>query len=138
MATKTKRPTPMRVGDVVVRVVRARGARGPQDGRWYWQARVFKERGRDGETVWNGWGTSAEVVKAIAGLVSEQGAAPERPATPAQPTTEVVTAEDLLSVWVAKVEREADAGSVARGTAASYRICARRLPTRSGSIVHMV
>lgn len=85
-----KRPKPASVGPVQVSVVR-----GPRDdGRWYWRGRV-SEAGKQ-RTVWTGWATSAEAVRACAGVVS--GA----PGTPGDTTADTV--REVLGYWRASQE----------------------------------
>ena len=134
MARKTKRPDKVRVGEVIARPIRTRGARGPDDGRWYWQARVFKQRGKSGDTVWTGWGTAGEVVQAIAALVGEQGPAPVPSSPPPSTAAQIVTVTDLVETWIPKVQRQAEAGTLAASTATSYRISARRLKGGFGDL----
>jgi integrase len=134
MARKPKRPEKLRVGDVIARPIRPRGKRGPDDGRWYWQARVFKARGKSGDTVWTGWGTPPEVVQAIAALVGRQGPAPHPASPPPSTAAPIVTVTDLVEFWIPKVLRQADAGTLAASTATSYRICARRLKGGLGDL----
>ncbi len=56
------RPTTRRRGSITAHVVRPRGPRGPQDGRWYWRAR----RGRT--NLWSGWASDEEIVARLAEL----------------------------------------------------------------------
>lgn len=57
------RPAGFESGRVKVRPVRPRGARGPQDGRWYWRGVVYE--GSAERTVWTGWATAGEAAWAI-------------------------------------------------------------------------
>jgi hypothetical protein len=47
-----RKPEKLKVGPVTARPMRPRGPAGPQDGRWYWRAEVWKGRGKQSETLW--------------------------------------------------------------------------------------
>lgn len=93
MTTK-RRPAPLVVGRVRVRVIR-----GPRaDGRFYWRARRFADCAET--TVWVGWATPAEAEREVSAVVAEV-AKPGRSAG-------VRTMFDLLDAWAASIEDRAD------------------------------
>ena len=107
-----RRPKPIAVADVSVRVVR-----GPDGaGRWYWRAdRPDGSGGRT--TVWSGWAAVAEVGVTVAGVVAG--------ATEAKPEPGLVTTvRDLLEYWIGSYEQRED---TARRTLPTVRSAARRL-----------
>lgn len=98
-----KRPRPIAVGPVRVRVVR--GPHAEDARRWYWRA----ERYQDGSAVavWAGWGTADEASRAVAALVAEGGdAAPRRDARRSPDT--IATVGDLLAYWLGAQRERAD------------------------------
>ena len=81
-----KRPSPAEIGGLHLSVLR-----GPNDdGLWYWRARDAERK-----TVWTGWASRADAIRALRELAGE----PEPPPT-------LVTVEDLLRVWVAERARD--------------------------------
>lgn len=100
MARKPRKPAKVEVGKVKARPVRPRGTRGPEDGRWHWQAVVYTGEGGGSRTVWTGWATRDEATVALSGLVAEEGPAPARPGPP-EPVATLATVRDLLECWAA-------------------------------------
>ena len=94
MVRRKKKPSKVEVGRVKVRALRARGTRGPQDGRWYWRAEVYEDGGS--RTVWTGWASRDEVVVEVADLVARDALD-----KPRQQETTVATVRDLLETWTA-------------------------------------
>lgn len=84
------RPAAFKVADAHVRPKRARGPAGPQDGRWYWQAR----RGAHGPYIWNGWGTSEEALAAVTLALDGSDAAPAAPNPELAPRPAVAPAQE--------------------------------------------
>jgi hypothetical protein len=72
------KPEKIRIGEVHARPIRPRGARGTQDGRWYWRAEVFTGEDGKSRTVWTGWATREEAIAAIslAGAGVDDGGKP--------------------------------------------------------------
>jgi integrase len=114
---KTKRPSPITVGKVRIRV-----KRGPrEDGRWYWRAdRAVGHRER--EDVWVGWATPDEATEAVKALPGQATAA-------AASEGQVRTVFDLLDCWVGSQNERADVSPRTAATckAAADRLCATQL-----------
>lgn len=100
---KIKRPSTVDVGDVHARVIR-----GPKDGAWYWQARVFRD-GTD-RTVYAGWATREQVIRELAGLVERNEVDKPREVKAAP----ILTVRDLLEAWAFAESARADIGAGAK------------------------
>lgn len=110
-----RRPRSITMAQLRARPVRARGAKGPQDGRWYWRATAGSR------SVWTGWGTPAEVTAELGRRLAadpELGAVPER-----SRDAGVRTVGDLMRAWAASTE----ARPLAERSVATYRSSARRI-----------
>lgn len=109
------RPLPRSVGDI-----RIRAARGPRaDGLWYWRAM------RGVETVWLGWATEADALRAVAGLVARDAVGEERGAETAR------TVRDLLELWMGYQRTRAD---LSPHTVTGRRIAARQVVRTIGEV----
>ncbi len=96
------------VGDeVFVRPLRARGKRGPDDGRLYWQASIGRQRDRSTRKI--GWATREEAQRLAAQMVAEGVSAP------GSDVVSITTMQDLLEYWVG---HELDRTELAPGTRA--------------------
>ncbi|HYF26548.1 MAG TPA: tyrosine-type recombinase/integrase [Baekduia sp.] len=106
---------PVTVGDIVAYYVRARGVRGPHDGRVYWRARQGKR------TVWVGWATSRECAIELAALLQSGTVRPR--------VADIRTVRDLLEYWVGtEVDEDPE-----RAESTIYAIRgARNHPSRKG------
>ncbi|MEK0430863.1 MAG: hypothetical protein RL139_667 [Gemmatimonadota bacterium] len=109
------RPSPRSVGDI-----RIRAARGPDtSGRWYWRAM------RLDETVWVGWATEADAVRAVASLVARDAVGEER-------GEDVRTVRDLLELWMGYQSERAD---LSPHTVAGRRIACRQVVRVLGAVL---
>lgn len=115
---KRKRPAPINVGEIRARAVRARGARGPHDGRWYWRAEVRRRM------VWRGWATPSELPRVLAQVLVE--GTEERPLE----IQDVRTIKDLMRVWLGTVVKPK---ARAEATYRAQRKAAKRISDGIGS-----
>lgn len=125
---RNRRPKPFSVGTVRVRVIR-----GPhkEDGqRWYFRAERYE--GTDGRTVWTGWGTVAEVMRAVAALVAEGQEIAPRAARPRDTLCETI--RDLLEFWIGEQETRSESHEIRPGTLKSRRGSARHLTRLIGDV----
>lgn len=126
---KVKRPKPIQVGKVRIRV-----HSGPrEDGRWRWRAdraagyRTLED-GRKVErrvSIWSGWGTPDEAEDETIKALAERGETFVSP-------EDLRTVHDLLDVWVADYEKRVRSPNTSR----HRRYCADRIgPSELGAVV---
>jgi integrase len=108
----------VRLGEVRASPVRPRGARGEQDGRWYWRAR----RGTKGdeEYLGQGWFAPDEVPLWLAGLLTSAGPRRSR-------STIIRTVEDLVDAYTWSRRQDVATGELSARTQVAYRVTAIRL-----------
>ena len=95
MTRKTRKPAPFGVGRVRVRPIR-----GPDEAdRWYWRAELTEEGCK--RTIWTGWGSEEEAVRALAAIVAEGRTEPAA-------RSEAETVRDLLEFWLGSFESRED------------------------------
>lgn len=117
MKTKERRPRPFGVGDLRVQPVRRR-AQDPA-GVWYWRALRYVDGAA--QYVWTGWGTRAEVTRAVSGLVASGEA------ETGKSHAGRLSVRDLLELHIGALEVRQELGGLAERTVKTRRNAARRL-----------
>ena len=90
-----KRPEPADVGGLHLSIVRGPDA----EGLWYWRARDAERK-----VAWTGWASRADAIRIVRKLTGE-----------AEPPATLVTIEDLLNVWVAARQTDAQLSPRTKG-----------------------
>lgn len=117
---KPKRPKPLAVDPIKARVIRGPNA----EGRWYWQAVVYRDAGE--RTVWTGWATRDEAARELAAISAVGDFAGDR-----RPDPTVETIGDVLETWLGAQEARAD---IVAGTLKNYTIRAKSLHSGIGAV----